>query len=195
MPRLERYLSEPPQPDFEANAREDYIHHTDEVAGSNPACCTKRIPPSCASCSGSSVGRARKPSSLPLSPHFLLVTAHVTLRPTVPLQPLSAYQAAHSSMTWQPARTALVAHHPRIRWRVTREVADADIGFGLDRNERLADAGICVAEADTREFAKNLVEALADDLSIRDLKCLVDAFSQELAEQQAQRECRLARQD
>ena len=94
-------------------------------------------------------------------------------------------------MAWRPVQMTLVAHHPRVRWRLTREVADVEIGFGLDRTERLAEEGIFDAEVDTREFARELVRALSEQLSIRDLECLVEEFSRELLDQETTRQALL----
>ena len=82
--------------------------------------------------------------------------------------------------------------HPTLCLRLTFESTN-DIGYGLWRSDRLADAGISCAELDAETFAATLVERLADNLSIRNLQALVAAFQRELDTMEARRQKALAR--
>lgn len=82
--------------------------------------------------------------------------------------------------------------HPFERLTIQREVT-SDIGYGLCREDQLAEAGICGAEHDSKSFAGNLYKALEMHLSIRMLRDLVDEFTRGLAENEAEREAAIGK--
>lgn len=82
--------------------------------------------------------------------------------------------------------------HPGHRLQI-RLLASRDVGYGLWRDEQLAEKGIFGADHDSRQFAEKLYEAIADDLSIRNLQHLVEVFTLALASEEARRQAALAR--
>lgn len=85
--------------------------------------------------------------------------------------------------------TQVVYLSPHSRFRVIREQTP-DIGYGLYRDEALADVGISAADLDARAFAEGLFEALADDLSCHILRELATVFQAKSAEWDAALEAR-----
>lgn len=81
---------------------------------------------------------------------------------------------------------------PFQRLVIQREMTN-DIGYGLHREDMLADAGFYGAEEDCKSFAKNLYQALEPNLSIRMLQHIVDEFTRGLAENEADRQRAIAR--
>ena len=75
--------------------------------------------------------------------------------------------------------------HQRVLLQVE---STADVGYGLWRSERLAEAGVSCAECDAEAFAAGLVSRLADHLSIRNLQAIVAAFQVELDQMEARRQ-------
>ena len=107
-----------------------------------------------------------------------------------PLRPISAFVDANPPREgWRSAESTLVYLHPCRRFRIHAE-RTADVGYGVWRSDELAERGILGAEADSREFAAELVQALAPDLSVRNLRDLVVAFAKELAEMEGRRAAR-----
>jgi hypothetical protein len=76
---------------------------------------------------------------------------------------------------------------PSVRVRLAIDQV-ADIGFGLWRDEKLAEEGIYASDADSLAFASRLNATLGEFLSIRNLEHLVKVLSEELAEAEARRQ-------
>ncbi len=77
--------------------------------------------------------------------------------------------------------------HPGVRIRLGIDQA-RDLGFGLWRDEQLAEAGIYAANEDSLAFAKRLDETLGQHLSIRNLQHLVGVLTDSLNEAEARRQ-------
>lgn len=75
---------------------------------------------------------------------------------------------------------------PGLRVRLAVDQAE-DIGYGLWRDEELADAGIYASEYDSIAFAQQLSAALVPQLSLQDLQHMVAVLSQALAAEEADR--------
>ena len=75
---------------------------------------------------------------------------------------------------------------PGVRVRLVVDQA-ADIGYGLWRDEVLADSGLDAAELDSQAFAQQLTAALLPQLSLHNLEHLVEALSQALVAEQGDR--------
>lgn len=86
----------------------------------------------------------------------------------------------------------VVYAHPFERLTIQRE-GTSDIGYGLCREDQLAEAGVCGAEHDSRSFAENLYKALEPHLSIRMLRDLVMVFSRGLDENEAERKAAIGK--
>jgi hypothetical protein len=82
---------------------------------------------------------------------------------------------------------------PSQRIRISVERARGALGYALWRTDELAEAGHSDAHLDAAAFAKGLVTALADHLSIVDLEQVVGAFQTELDAMNAQRADALSR--
>lgn len=80
----------------------------------------------------------------------------------------------------------VVYSHSFERFRIILE-RTSDIGYGLWREGKLAEHGKHGADMDSKAFAKNLVESIADHLSIRNLHHLKAAIEVELLEQENSR--------
>jgi len=90
---------------------------------------------------------------------------------------------------WFPHRQAepkIVHLHPHCRMTIQVEIA-ADLAYGLDRNEHLAEMGVSSAELDSKAFAKSLLGAIQDHLSIANLRDLKEVFSNALDVEEAHR--------
>jgi hypothetical protein len=89
------------------------------------------------------------------------------------------------------AVTHLYLHaHERVQLQIE---STSDLGYGLWRSEKLAEAGISCDDSDAEAFAAGLVATLADHLSIRNLRAIVDAFQAELDQMEARRQESLAK--
>ena len=73
------------------------------------------------------------------------------------------------------------------RFLIQYQRSDAQMGADLVRRDKLQELGIYSSELDSRSFARSLVKALADQLSIRDLEHIVDEFSLELQREESAR--------
>lgn len=101
-----------------------------------------------------------------------------------PLLDLAAFTREHPPQDLGEGAWTEKARHelflqPGVRVRVIVEQA-ADIGYGLWRDDELAEAGIYAAEKDSIAFAQQLTAALIPQLSLQDLQHLVAALSQAL---------------
>ncbi len=84
--------------------------------------------------------------------------------------------------------------HPGQRLQL-RMVRTQDIGYGLWREDKLAEHGVFGAESDSLQFAERLYAAIEGELSIRNLEHLVQVFSKALKTERDRREAWLARED
>jgi len=89
-----------------------------------------------------------------------------------------------------PAQEVFLYAGQRLQLRM---LTSRDIGYGLWRDEKLAEHGVFGADHDSRQFAQTLYEALADHLSIRNLEHLVEVFTLALASEEARRQAALTR--
>lgn len=93
---------------------------------------------------------------------------------------------------WRERESHELFLHPHVRVRLAIDQA-ADIGFGLWRDDQLAEAGVYAADEDSLAFAKRLNETLGDHLSIRNLQHLVAVLSAALDEAESRRQAAIAR--
>jgi hypothetical protein len=121
-------------------------------------------------------------------------TASAPVQREIPLQPLADFLASQPEIeqSWRVRSSAVVAHHPHKRWRISVETLP-EIGFGLWRDEMLAERGVSSVEGDVREFASGFVAAMADELSIHDLRLLTESFQRELSSALRRREIALSK--
>lgn len=110
--------------------------------------------------------------------------------------PLSraAYLGADSRVEWAPrGAPAVIYASAQHRWVIQAERGrhPEQSSLGLARTEALAEAGLCAADLDAKALARSLVAALAEDLSLRQLRAIHEAFGQELAAEEARRPARL----
>lgn len=63
-----------------------------------------------------------------------------------------------------------------------------ELGFGLARDDLLAEAGIHAADADSRSFAERLNATLGQHLSIRDLDHVIEVLTRARNEAEATRQ-------
>ena len=80
---------------------------------------------------------------------------------------------------WVEASNAELHPAPAVRLRVAVD-QPAEVGYGLWRDEALAEAGICAAEVDSLEFAEGLAAVLVPKLSHENLEHLVNVLTREL---------------
>lgn len=83
--------------------------------------------------------------------------------------------------------------HAGSRFQIAYE-RSSDIGYGVWRDEKLGEMGISGHIEDSAAFGKDLIEALADQMSLRNLRDLQNALSEEIAAQEEQRRQRIAGQ-
>lgn len=106
---------------------------------------------------------------------------------------MAAYVEKHPpSEPFVQRRESVVYMHPFARLRIGLE-RTSDIGYGLWREDHLAEHQICGAQIDSKAFADGLVEALADHMSIRNLRDLLASVQAELCAQEASRRASMAR--
>lgn len=82
---------------------------------------------------------------------------------------------------WRSKPKVSVHLHPHVRFSIAAQEA-GDIGYGIWREEELGRLGVHGAELDSKAFAKRLMDALGDHLSIRNLEHLLDAVNEQLSE-------------
>lgn len=76
--------------------------------------------------------------------------------------------------------------HAGSRFQIAYE-RSGDIGYGLWRDDKLGELGISGHIEDSTAFGKDLIEALADQLSLRNLRDLREALNAEIATQEERR--------
>lgn len=86
---------------------------------------------------------------------------------------------------------AMVYLHAGSRFQIAYE-RTGDIGYGLWRDDELAELGISGAIEDSAAFGKGLIQAIGDQMSLRNLWDLRDALNAEIAEQEASRQRHIA---
>ncbi len=93
---------------------------------------------------------------------------------------------------WRERETYTLYLQPAVRVRLAVDRA-TDVGYGLWRDEALADAGVYAAEADSLAFAQQLNATLGENLSLRNLRDIVQVFSQALQDGEARRQAAIDR--
>ncbi len=93
---------------------------------------------------------------------------------------------------WRERETHTLYLQPAVRVRLAVDRA-TDVGYGLWRDEALADAGVYAAEADSLAFAQQLNATLGESLSLRNLRDIVQVFSQALQDGEAHRQAAIDR--
>lgn len=106
-----------------------------------------------------------------------------------PLLDLADFTQAHPPQdqgegAWRETARHELHLRPGLRVRLTVDQA-AEIGYGLWRDEALADAGLYAAEYDSLSFAQQLTAALVPQLSRQDLQHLVAVLSQAMEAEEA----------
>ena len=96
-----------------------------------------------------------------------------------PLLPLSAFLAVQPGLTWFPAPEPVqfVARTADVRWKIQREISNAESGIAYSRREALYEQGVNANDEDSKNFATGLVQALEEHLTPRDLRQLAEAFA------------------
>jgi hypothetical protein len=85
-----------------------------------------------------------------------------------------------------------VFQHPHVRWTLSLEQT-SDLGYGLHRDDLLAERGVFGAEVDAKNFAKNLLAAIGDHMSLREAECLLSALQADVEERRKDRATAIAR--
>lgn len=116
---------------------------------------------------------------------------------THPLLDLNQYAKDHPPRDygegqWREKESHELFIHPSLRVRLAIDQA-ADIGYGLWRDEQLAEAGIYASDADSQAFAQRLNATLGEHLSIRNLQHIIQVLSAELQAAEARRAEAMAR--
>lgn len=114
--------------------------------------------------------------------NYCCVTSLSTLERTplkTPLLPLSAFLAIQPGVTWftAPESAQFVARSADVRWKIQREISNAESGVAYSRREALYEQGVNANEEDSKNFATGLVQALEEHLTPRDLRNLAEAFN------------------
>lgn len=85
---------------------------------------------------------------------------------------MKAWSEAHPPRDgWQQKSSHVVHLRPHVRMHITFE--QSEIGYALDRTEKLAEQGIFDAQLDSEQFACELMKAIGPDLSRRNLEDLI----------------------
>jgi hypothetical protein len=99
----------------------------------------------------------------------------------------------HGDGSWREreAHELYVKPSTRIRLAIDRT---SDVGYGLWRDEKLAEAGIFACDADSLAFAERLNATLGQHLSIRNLEHIIQVFARELAASELERQAAIQQQ-
>lgn len=93
-----------------------------------------------------------------------------------------------ADLAWRDKGPAVNLYHSMSsRVVVQHQRSNVPIGVEFSRREQVEEAGVFCAELDSAAFARNLVQALANELSLRDLKLIAQEFSNELEREEAER--------
>lgn len=93
----------------------------------------------------------------------------------------------HGDGAWRERETHELFPRPTTRIRLSIDRA-TDIGHGLWRDEKLAEAGIFACDADSLAFAERLNATLGEHLSIRNLEHIIQVFARQLATSEQERQ-------
>lgn len=97
------------------------------------------------------------------------------------LLPIGRFQERHPPAEPFVERTSATVHaHPASRFRIVEERTH-DIGYGMHREEQLAELGLSGAIEDSKGFAAELLEALSPSMSLRNLRDLQSAIAESIA--------------
>ena len=99
----------------------------------------------------------------------------------------------HGDGAWRERESHELFLKPTTRVRLSIDRA-SDLGQGLWRDEKLAEAGIFASDADSLAFAERLNDTLGQHLSIRNLEHLVQVFARQLAESELERQAAIQEQ-
>jgi len=91
---------------------------------------------------------------------------------------------------WHQRESHVLFIQPAVRVRLAID-RTPDVGYGLWRDEKLAEAGIFASDADSLAFAERLNATLGEHLSIRNLEHIIQVFARELATAELQRQAAL----
>ncbi len=88
---------------------------------------------------------------------------------------------------WRSRGGSVIHLHPHVK--INLEIVEArDIAFGICREEQLGEFGVSGSELDSRAFADDLLAAIGPNLSRHNLRDLIDVFTEELKESEAERD-------
>jgi hypothetical protein len=93
----------------------------------------------------------------------------------------------HGHGSWRERETHELYLKPTTRVRLAIDRAP-DGGYGLWRDEKLAEAGIFACDADSLAFAERLNATLGEHLSIRNLEHIIQVFARQLATSEQERQ-------
>lgn len=111
---------------------------------------------------------------------------------THPLLDLNQYTKDHPPRdegegAWREKERHELFLHPGVRVRLAIDQS-VELGYGLWRDEQLAEAGIFASDADSLAFAQRLNATLGEHLSIRNLQHILEVLGAELATAEARRQ-------
>lgn len=103
------------------------------------------------------------------------------------LMDMAAWSENHPpSEGWRSTPLKPIHLHSHLRVQIELQQA-RDISYGFARSEDLAELGVFAAELDSMSFAQGLLDAMRDELSIRNLQHLVRVFAGALKEEEDRR--------
>lgn len=94
---------------------------------------------------------------------------------------------------WRSRDAFLLYTHPAERYRIIRE-HHTEPGYGYDRREAMADAGLYDAHIDAKAFADEFVATVGQHMSLRDLGYFIAALAKFRDDWEAERQAHLAKQ-
>lgn len=92
----------------------------------------------------------------------------------------------HGEGSWRERESHELYLTPATRVRIAVD-RTPDVGYGLWRQDQLAEAGIFACDADSLAFAERLNATLGEHLSIRNLEHIIQVFARQLAASELER--------
>lgn len=99
----------------------------------------------------------------------------------------------HGEGPWRERESHELYLTPATRVRIAVD-RTSDVGYGLWRQEQLAEAGIFACDADSLAFAERLNATLGEHLSIRNLEHIIQVLARQLATSEQERQAALQQQ-
>ena len=99
----------------------------------------------------------------------------------------------HGEGSWRERENHELYLTPATRVRIAID-RTSDAGYGLWRQEQLAEAGIFACDADSLAFAERLNATLGEHLSIRNLEHIIQVLARQLATSEQERQAAIQQQ-